>query len=134
MPLTHKQQAIEMLREFATHQGTGFRGIIRMKRMQADAVALLAKIDKAKAKPRKKQTFGFSALSTTGWFAEALRKHNGEVVDVAGFNEIFKEISLNNLAKVLPEFSWVDLREWALEMKWFAEIGPGKIRIKVPKA
>ena len=96
-----------------------------MKRLQKDALELLAKVDKAK-QPKTR--------TAKGWLADELRKFNGEVVDATGLNEMFQQISLNNMTKVLPYFSWHDLREWAVKGKWIEQLeGPGvRLRIDVP--
>lgn len=48
--MSDKDKAIELLREIATHQSSGLRGIVRMQRLQLEAIELLAKIDKRKTK------------------------------------------------------------------------------------
>lgn len=44
----YNQQAVELLRQFATFSSSGLRGVVRMRRMQGDAVALIRKIDARK--------------------------------------------------------------------------------------
>ena len=39
---------MELLREFAKFNSTGMRGVIRMKRLQAEATALIERIDRKK--------------------------------------------------------------------------------------
>lgn len=48
--LTDRQKAVELLREFANYQGVGMRGIVRMQRMQLQAITLLERIDRKKKK------------------------------------------------------------------------------------
>jgi RecB family endonuclease NucS len=50
--MSDKDQAIELLRQFAHFQSEGIRGVLRMSSLQTQARELLAKID---GKTRKKK-------------------------------------------------------------------------------
>ena len=41
-----KNEAVELLRQFADFNGAGIRGVVRMKRLQEDAKSLLEKLDR----------------------------------------------------------------------------------------
>lgn len=95
-----------------------------MRRLQEQGRVLLARIDKKAP----------ASLIARGWLAKELRKHNGRVLDQTHVNELFEKIALDNLEKVLPYFSWADLREQALERGWIEQVGhsPVILRIAVP--
>jgi hypothetical protein len=46
--------AVELLRKFANFQGDGIRSVIRMRRMQEEARAVLKRIDQARARAKNK--------------------------------------------------------------------------------
>jgi hypothetical protein len=118
------QEAVNLLRQFADFSGTGIRGIARMRNLQSQAQELIGLIDK---KPKTR--------TATGWLADELRKHNDKVFTGPELNALFEKISLDNLTKVLPYFSWHDLREQALDAKWVVVVpGVAAVRIAVPPA
>ena len=53
--MTNNQKAVQLLREFANFSSTGFRGVVRMKRLQEEARELLAKMYRDSARKEKAQ-------------------------------------------------------------------------------